>query len=160
MRAITLTDAQAGRLLAGEQVEVRKRMPRMETWMRDQIASGHRRIKHLFDNVWGAGCGPDGAFVCRIEDAVCCPFGEVGAVMWCREAWASCLDHSPDGCGLDGALALYRATPRAQPARWRPATSMPRWACRMYARCIEVRVDTSGERPEWVGVFGKCEASE
>lgn len=171
MNPLNLTDSQAQRLLAGEHVEVRKRMPRMEPWIREQIASGHRRIRNLFDNVWGAGCGTDGAFACRMEDTVCCPFGEPGSVLWVRETCrAEELADDTDVVRYraDGECVVIENTEQAveqwcdlwntasTPGSWQLARSMPRWACRMYARCIELRVDTSGERPEWVGVFERA----
>ncbi len=173
MKPVTLTDTQSKRLLAGERVEVRLAVkPGDPSWTYSTIDDD------------GLG-GP--AWLWEADEAgdwspAMCPFGKPGDVLWVREACRA--EELADGTDVvryrsDDQCVVIENTEQASerwlqllwsrvllPAQpgsvgyWIPPQNMPRWACRMYARCVKVRVDTSGERAEWVGVFEKCEVSE
>ncbi|WP_226869121.1 ASCH domain-containing protein [Enterobacter hormaechei] len=81
-----------------------------------------------------------------INDALRCPFGQVGNRIWVRETWAEAGAGAPD-------LKLYRAdypehvpthyenVPPADEIRWTPSIHMPRWASRLTLEITGVRVE-------------------
>lgn len=89
----------------------------------------------------------------------CCPFGQVGDVLWVRERWAiekrmlyfaadeTCVSGdffstAPDLLELMG--AADEAIPKpytTPPPKWRPSIHMPRWACRLRLEITDVRVE-------------------
>jgi len=160
MKPLTLTDSQSRRLLAGEQVEMRRAVkPGDPSWTYSTIDDS---------------CGP-----LWLWDADECgdwhrapgPWAP-GDVLWVREACRA--EELEDGTDVvryraDDECVVIENTEAASERwcnllvvtelrhrGWIPARSMPRWACRMYARCIEVRVDCSGTVPEWIGVFERA----
>jgi len=73
-----------------------------------------------------------------INDALRCPFGQVGNHIWVRETWAR---YNIDQDSHDMA---YRATPPGdwpEEGRWRPSIHMPRWASRITLEITGVRVE-------------------
>ena len=73
-----------------------------------------------------------------INDALRCPFGQVGNRIWVRETWAR---YNIDQDSHDMA---YRATPPGdwpEEGRWRPSIHMPRWASRLMLEITGVRVE-------------------
>jgi len=108
--------------------------------------------------------GPEDGLVWAIR----CPYGEVGDVLWVREAWATAamLDkHSPSTIGAmaldagysapgvpvwyaaDGAFNVIDTFAAAGPAIWgsrgkgRPSIHMPRWVSRIRLRVVETRIE-------------------
>ncbi|WP_150144274.1 ASCH domain-containing protein [Enterobacter bugandensis] len=81
-----------------------------------------------------------------INDALRCPFGQVGNRIWVRETWAEAGAGAPD-------LKLYRANypecvpthyenvPPVDEIRWTPSIHMPRWASRITLEITGVRVE-------------------
>jgi len=94
---------------------------------------------------------PTGSFVYCGRDYVC-PFGRIGDTLWVRETWAISDD-------IDGReLVAYRAggTRLIAPGptvthgehrcvrfvtRWTPSIHMPHWACRLFLRITDIRVE-------------------
>ncbi len=154
MRPLTLTDDQSRRLLAGERVEVRRPVtPGDPSWTYSTISDdGLGGPPWLWEADEGGDWSP-----------ASCPLGQVGDVLWCREDfWVVNAGNTYRGTRVDyrhgePKSLLHRRMIRGRLCCWRPAITMPRWACRMNARCVSVSVDTSGERPEWAGVFTKHE---
>lgn len=77
------------------------------------------------------------------------PLGAVGDEVWAREAWATIPLYDILDCDklgrtidlfweVDGKQTRYH---KAEPGRWRPATTMPRWASRITRRVTGVRVE-------------------
>lgn len=81
-----------------------------------------------------------------INDALRCPFGQVGNRIWVRETWAEAGAGAPD-------LKLYRANypehvpthyenvPPVDEIRWTPSIHMPRWASRLTLEITGVRIE-------------------
>jgi hypothetical protein len=104
-----------------------------------------RRIKRAHENI-APGI---------TSDAIRCPYGQPGDLLWVRETWYSppkplndCLGYAADGDHPHG--CTYRK---------RPSIFMPRWASRLTLRITAVRVerlqeisaaDSRAEGLEWV----------
>lgn len=80
--------------------------------------------------------GNDGELVGNRVDR--CPHGEPGDLLYVKETF-SIPDAPYDQKNAD--LLNYRATPGAQPGKWRPSIHMPRWASRITLEITDVRVE-------------------
>jgi len=80
------------------------------------------------------------------------PLGKPGDRLWVRETW--CLNHpeyehakppTPRPVRDDGRFAYYRATDDYvefdEGAGWKPSIHMPRWAARLFADVLDVRIE-------------------
>mgnify|MGYP001579326344 CR=1 FL=1 len=69
----------------------------------------------------------------------CCPFGQVGDLLWCRETWN--LIETLDGRPVK---VVYRASPETYTEylsiHWRPSIFMPRWASRILLEITSIKV--------------------
>jgi hypothetical protein len=68
-----------------------------------------------------------------------CPFGTPGTVLWVRETWKRIGDkygyaESPETCQIEGSELLAYSN-------WRPSIHMPKWACRLWLRNKDVRIE-------------------
>lgn len=94
-------------------------------------------------------CMP-GGLICLAK--MCCPWGDRGTKLWCKETWFdnyadrwddSQVTHDPDGVPY----ILYRAdgVPDVDGEEhgmpWRSAVHMPRWASRLTLEVVSVRVE-------------------
>lgn len=95
-----------------------------------------------------------------------CPYGVPGDVLWVRETWiekawtdsecrkVGCQDapEHPDKSYLGSRLrAIHKAsfqTLYGDVGRWRPSIHMPFWACRLFLRVTDVRVERVQEISE------------
>lgn len=81
----------------------------------------------------------------RVGHIVECPYGQPGDRLWVRETWG--YDWFDDGQSVAYKNIVYRADDGAQPrdqgdpAPWRPAIFMPRWASRITLEITKVRVE-------------------
>jgi hypothetical protein len=71
-----------------------------------------------------------------------CPYGEVGDILWVRETWW----HNRETWG-DSEVFLYRADfpidgyDHVDAYKWKPSIFMPKDACRIKLRIIDIRVE-------------------
>lgn len=70
-----------------------------------------------------------------------CPYGQVGDLLWVRETWA---DNTP-GCESQGGYS-YRSdhltgNDGPQEIKWKPSIFMPRAACRIKLKVVNVRIE-------------------
>lgn len=73
-----------------------------------------------------------------INDALRCPFGQVGNRIWVRETFSPVPDHEePAGCSA----LLYAADGNGPYGKWVPSIHMPRWASRLTLEITGVRVE-------------------
>jgi hypothetical protein len=92
-----------------------------------------------------------------------CPYGQPGDLLWVRETWGSIEADHPlckDGRKPQpGDRVVYRANPADDyqwgsglPSQgsfcWRPSIFMPKWACRLWLRVTNVRVERVQEISE------------
>lgn len=104
----------------------------------------------------------DASALMRLFDQVgrSCPYGQTGDRLWVRETWQGpLLDgdtmeneyrgspddfHKPEYCvyAADGGPTPEFITQEDElVCRWRPSIHMPRWACRIFLKITEVRVE-------------------
>lgn len=69
-----------------------------------------------------------------------CPYGEIGDILWVREAWRPTTNSMPIGWPYD-----YRATAKEdgvpEEGPWKPSIFMPKEACRISLEIISIRVE-------------------
>jgi hypothetical protein len=72
------------------------------------------------------------------QHTIRCPYGQPGDLLWVRETWNKCTacnyTDRPDG-------VLYRADGIRSAHPWRSSIHMPKWACRIWLRVTDVRVE-------------------
>lgn len=93
-------------------------------------------------------CGPD--YPDDDDDAVPCPYGAGGDLLYVRETWQTIYQRMDGQCFTDRSPGIvyarswieYAATHQSDinPPRWRPSIHMPRSASRLTLRITEVRV--------------------
>lgn len=96
------------------------------------------------DTSWPADY-PFGALMGRAfydNEAVKCPYGKVGNVLWVRESWnVEQYPVAPEG-DRDELLYFYRATERVYTdMKWRPSIHMPKAAARIFLEITDIRVE-------------------
>lgn len=93
-------------------------------------------------NCWGWECGESGQHIHMIKpedafyDLYYCPFYK-GLKLWVRETFHVCT-----GCGpLETKGISYRADNEQICGKWKPSIHMPKWASRISAEIMDVRVE-------------------
>lgn len=95
----------------------------------------------------------DGTFY---QEAIKCPYGVVGDILWVRETWHPKRTNMPTGWPYEyKATAEEDGTPTGEP--WKPSIHMPKKACRIKLEVINIRVervrDISEEDAKAEGVY-------
>jgi hypothetical protein len=99
-----------------------------------------------------------------------CPFGRPGDRLWLKETWAPRADVDPAQEPEKARhYCLYRADGSDHPRfgahwhdfgdRWRPASTMPRWASRLTLEIAEVRVERLAEISEADAIAEGCSSN-
>lgn len=65
-----------------------------------------------------------------------CRYGDLGDLLWVREAWAY-----ENAQGYSGDVLLFRADGDISGVPWRRSIHMPRWASRITLRIVDVRIE-------------------
>lgn len=121
-RAFPLDPASVARLIAREQFAVVR--PAL-SWPEDDWRVARYRASpdgRCLTAILTRTPGGPGGNGHRGECPVACPYGVVGDRLWVREPFA---------LGADVRTVFYKADDPARDAPWYPASSMPRWACRL-----------------------------
>lgn len=67
-----------------------------------------------------------------------CPFGQIGDLLWVREAWANCYNLLTNPFET---FFLYKADGTANVHRWKPSIHMPKAAARIWLEVTNIRVE-------------------
>ena len=150
------------RPIACHQHEVRGILDGRQTMLRrvvktiPEVHKAVRTAEHVAGATWKLR-GDNGTWM-----DVTCPFGGPGSVLWVQETWQRLSNGGPAERDFDGIRddVFYRADesdPAAVPlsGKWRPSTTMPRWASRLTLELTEVRVERDGEWC-WCMSFVRC----
>ncbi len=86
-------------------------------------------------------------------EVIRCRYGSAGTVLWMRETWRTGqgLDNLPPRLSGEGSPYQYKAdmatireddvTKHSPWGKWRPSIHMPRWACRLFLKVKDIRVE-------------------
>lgn len=74
------------------------------------------------------------------NQAIKCPYGKCGDILWVRETWAHVLADGSD-VGKGSRTVIYAADCPLTMPRWRPSIHMPRWASRITLRITSVKAE-------------------
>jgi len=83
----------------------------------------------------------------KIDRNVSCPYGQVGDVLWVREAFQLVQPYGPEEYFFgykDGSHSDHEASEKYDyitPYEWKPSIHMPKEACRIYLQIKELRAE-------------------
>ncbi|MFK4765441.1 hypothetical protein ACI3L3_11795 [Desulfobaculum sp. SPO524] len=119
-------------ILAGQKTQTRRVIDFMQIAKQTGCTRGRLAWSTLLEG-WAVFDGNGDADLCEVK----APYA-VGDVLWVRETWAEIAG---------GGSAVYRATAERDEweigpsAKWCPSIHMPKWACRLWLRVVDVRVE-------------------